>query len=576
MKQKQEPSRFSGRAENSSPERDDVVKGSYQPVGKVNIAEIRRKAQEARDAGDDRPAPVKGAYEPVGKVDIAAIRARAKQEPAQPTTAQNAPPASGDKVHPSPSNQSSTYNQSERLTSLPKPKVANRFGAGAGNFTGTKAPTPGGFGLESKQTSASTPAGAVSRTFADKGGKTPAQLWAEKKARERGESVSSDTPPAAPVQPSSTGHSGASAHDDRSEEDVRPSPGGVGALRDRFKGGTPMGAPTSSRSPVDHGSAPSPPPLNTATKPNASSSGSNEPAPGLPIRPAEQSQDEQEEEEEHGSRMPPPPAQRRSPTPPTPPAMRPSSPIRVAMPISRGQPSEIEAPDERLSQPPVPVESISKRVPQEDLMDEPEGRDPARAAGEAAAAASFGEAAHNADPGARTSGKTALIQYDYEKAEDNEIELREGEYVTNIEMVDEDWWMGQNSQGETGLFPSNYVELVEDDDDVHDHAGAHLHEEEQHQATTPLAPSPPAAAAHDQPSGKAAATGAQGPTAIALYDYEAAEENELSFAEGDKITGVVSRNAFILHLSTPSPLYMSISVYSSKACPLAFSKIRGT
>ena len=58
-----------------------------------------------------------------------------------------------------------------------------------------------------------------------------------------------------------------------------------------------------------------------------------------------------------------------------------------------------------------------------------------------------------------------MVQYDYEKAEDNELELKEGEYVTNIEMVDDDWWMGQNVHGETGLFPSNYVELVEGDGD---------------------------------------------------------------------------------------------------------------
>jgi hypothetical protein len=118
--------------------------------------------------------------------------------------------------------------------------------------------------------------------------------------------------------------------------------------------------------------------------------------------------------------------------------------------------------------------------------------------------------AHDA-PAAASGGKRALIQYDYEKAEDNEIELREGEYVTNIEMVDDDWWMGTNTEGESGLFPSNYVELVEDD------------EHESH-------PAPPPAPAHvaepePEPTPAAPAAGGGGKTATAQFDYEAAEDN---------------------------------------------------
>jgi len=150
--------------------------------------------------------------------------------------------------------------------------------------------------------------------------------------------------------------------------------------------------------------------------------------------------------------------------------------------------------------------------------------------------ASFGQhAVETANPGAGVSGKRALVQYDYEKAEDNEIELREGEYVTNIEMVDEDWWAGQNAQGEMGLFPSNYVELVEGEEHGHglEHEDVHEHQHQQggHEHAEPAAV---AGSAH------AGAGGSHGPTATALYDYEAAEENELSFPEGAKITSVVS------------------------------------
>jgi hypothetical protein len=102
---------------------------------------------------------------------------------------------------------------------------------------------------------------------------------------------------------------------------------------------------------------------------------------------------------------------------------------------------------------------------------------------------------------AGSGGKKALVQYDYEAVEDNEIDLAEGQYVTNIEMVDDDWWMGTNSKGQSGLFPSNYVELVDDEAEA-------------------AQPEPGAA----QPKPEATA-GSGGATATALFDYEAAEDN---------------------------------------------------
>lgn len=197
----------------------------------------------------------------------------------------------------------------------------------------------------------------------------------------------------------------------------------------------------------------------------------------------------------------------------------------------------MEAPEERFSPPPMPTSSLSNAASAaaSHMRDEPEDdhEDHARAAAEEASATTFGaDAAANANPGAGVAGKRALVQYDYEKAEDNEIELREGEYVENIEMVDEDWWMGQNSQGETGLFPSNYVEIVEDDDAA---AGG---------AAAP----PPPAPARDEPAAApapSASAAAGGQTATAQYDYDAAEDNELSFPDGAKITDVVSLNHFL-------------------------------
>jgi hypothetical protein len=541
-KQKQEPSSFNGRERE---ENSDVVRGGYQPVGKVDIAAIRAKAQKKED---DRPTTVKGAYEPVGKVDIAAIRARA-QKPGDDGPPKISPAATGtSNTSEEPkllTERSSAYSQSERLTSMPKPKVANRFGSGASNFTGTKAPTPGAYGLQSAPVgSTPAPVGAASRTFADEGGKTPAQIWQEKKARERGLSgagntVSTPAPPIksqesgggqwksgysgkswGPVAINSTGRSGAGSidqqktgEDNREEENVPTSPsGGIGAIRDRFKGGAPMGAPSI---PPAHtgGSSSPPPPINSSNRPAGGVA-----MPGLPSRP---SHNDEEDEDQSNTNMPaPPPRIQRSPTPPTP--ERETSPVRIAMPVSRSKAPEMEAPEERKLPPALPT-NIGRQVPQEeDLTEEPRGHDPARGAGAAVAAATFGAAAvaaSNQDSAA--SGKRAVIQYDYEKAEDNELELIEGEIVTNIEMVDDDWWMGTNQKGESGLFPSNYVELIEGGEE----------EQEAPPAPAARASAPPPEPAHEAESA--------GRTAVAIYDYEAAEDNELSFDEDATITGLV-------------------------------------
>lgn len=41
----------------------------------------------------------------------------------------------------------------------------------------------------------------------------------------------------------------------------------------------------------------------------------------------------------------------------------------------------------------------------------------------------------------------------YDAAEDNEISMREGEEVIEIEETDEAWWTGTAANGQRGLFP---------------------------------------------------------------------------------------------------------------------------
>lgn len=532
----QQPSGSSGYAPPKRDEpRSDVIGGGYQPVGKIDIAAIRAQAQRKEDY---RPAPVKGAYEPVGKVDIAAIRARA-QKPAEESEQQE--------EEPKPvSERMSAFSQpaqSERLTSLPKPKVANKFG-GSSAFTGTKPPTPGGLGFGASPAPAA-PVGAASRTFADQGGKTPAQLWAEKKAKERGgnvpSSVSSTSAPPITAQKSGSewksGYSGKSwatvqsagygqgatgrvsqqntGEETKTPEETPASPeGGVSALRDRFKNTAPIGAPAPPSASASRGikDEPSPPP----PVPDNSRPSGGFALPGLPSRPAAADEDEEEEDPSAyrtAAERAPSPEPEREPS-------RESSPVRIAVPVSRGPIPTIKTPDEEQAPPPLAPSQIY--VPKEDdLPSDDEVAQTARGAATAVAEQNFEPEQVSAAQQAQ-GGYRAVVQYDYEKAEDNEIELIEGQVVTNIEMVDEDWWMGTNHKGESGLFPSNYVEIVED--------------EEEASAPEPPAPAPaPAPAAARAPAAPREPTPAQappapaapagGPTATALYDYEAAEDN---------------------------------------------------
>jgi drebrin-like protein len=433
-----QPSFNDGRSNDSDP---GAVKGAYQPVGKVDIAAIRRQAQQSGAMKDDRPEIVKGSYEPVGKVDIAAIRAKA-QRPSESRISSSAQGAATSRDEPREesrpvSERIPAFSASERLTSLPKPKIGNKFG-GSSSFTGTKAPTPAGF--EAKALPASAPVGTASRTFADQGGKTPAQIWQEKKARERGLSGSADAiQPSysgraplqsqtsggsewksgyagkswAPIQTTPTGKSGGSSIAQQTTGDIEQSAddeaprspsGGVGSIRDRFSGAPPMGAPATNFE------RPAPEP-DTSNKPNRGI-----PIPGLPT---------QRSGDGSAPSLPPaPPQPPRSPTPPTP-EMRSISPIRVAMPVAReAAPDIADAHGEQMSPPPaMPVRSMQKSAPQpEPEDDEPEvGPDPARAQAQSTAAATFGQEAmeHVSSAGSAAGGgggQRALVQYDYEAA----------------------------------------------------------------------------------------------------------------------------------------------------------------
>uniref|UniRef100_A0A6J0UGD5 Drebrin-like protein isoform X1 n=1 Tax=Pogona vitticeps TaxID=103695 RepID=A0A6J0UGD5_9SAUR len=58
-------------------------------------------------------------------------------------------------------------------------------------------------------------------------------------------------------------------------------------------------------------------------------------------------------------------------------------------------------------------------------------------------------------------GVCARALYDYQAADDTEISFDPENIITNIEMIDEGWWRGFGPDGHFGMFPANYVELIE-------------------------------------------------------------------------------------------------------------------
>ncbi|NXP41949.1 HCLS1 protein, partial [Leiothrix lutea] len=57
-------------------------------------------------------------------------------------------------------------------------------------------------------------------------------------------------------------------------------------------------------------------------------------------------------------------------------------------------------------------------------------------------------------------GICAVALYDYQGDGDDEISFDPDDTITHIEMVDEGWWRGQ-CHGRVGLFPANYVKLLQ-------------------------------------------------------------------------------------------------------------------
>ncbi|KAL1933357.1 hypothetical protein VTP01DRAFT_7447 [Rhizomucor pusillus] len=61
------------------------------------------------------------------------------------------------------------------------------------------------------------------------------------------------------------------------------------------------------------------------------------------------------------------------------------------------------------------------------------------------------------------SQKKAMVIHDYQAENEDELQLMRGEYIIILEKMDnQGWWKGQNESGIVGVFPSNYVQVLEE------------------------------------------------------------------------------------------------------------------
>lgn len=67
----------------------------------------------------------------------------------------------------------------------------------------------------------------------------------------------------------------------------------------------------------------------------------------------------------------------------------------------------------------------------------------------------------NKDNSLESYGVCAVALYDYQASDETEISFDPGQIITHIDQIDPGWWQGLGPDGNYGLFPANYVEVID-------------------------------------------------------------------------------------------------------------------
>lgn len=371
-----------------------VIKPSPASIAKKEAEDEWNEPEiEERDFSKNPLKPNTSTYKPIGRVNLQDV---IKEE----------------KSRPDPRLEIEQLKEKERLK---KDKELDDYLKTKSATYGAKAPTPSS-GLKKDNDKV---VGGISKAFGTENGKTPAQLWAERKQKSAGatpEPVSQEEEDQKEVEQveeevnvsdlkKKFNNLDVEAEKEEEEESKlpHPSPG----LQNAFPKITKLSDKhdfESQKPPAFKNGIPSP-----GIKSAFPGSDRSE-FPGLEKEEEEPEQEEEEDEEEEeapkpslpsrGAVPPPPPARNESPAP--------------SLPTRQKEPE------------PVPEPEPEPEVEQEEEEE---------------------------------AGAIAIAEYDYEASEDNELTFAEGQRIINIQFVDEDWWLGETEGGDKGLFPANYVTL---------------------------------------------------------------------------------------------------------------------
>lgn len=57
--------------------------------------------------------------------------------------------------------------------------------------------------------------------------------------------------------------------------------------------------------------------------------------------------------------------------------------------------------------------------------------------------------------------RTYRAMYDYSAQDEDEVSFRDGDYIINVQPIDDGWMYGTVQRtGKTGMLPANYIEYV--------------------------------------------------------------------------------------------------------------------
>lgn len=144
----------------------------------------------------------------------------------------------------------------------------------------------------------------------------------------------------------------------------------------------------------------------------------------------------------------------------------PSSPVHRVQdppvnPVYRRPQTPPESPVPPVSHPPEPIVPVKVRTPspepeQDDVYQEPPIETNVYEESPKLQEQQVYESVADED-----RGLCARALYDYQAADDTEISFDPDDLITHIEMIDEGWWRGYGPSGHFGMFPANYVEILE-------------------------------------------------------------------------------------------------------------------